>query len=173
MLGAAFLNSRIYEEIENDNGATIHAVGVVVVASFCAGIGAFSLYATDPEFSKLVLSSFTSLIRWAFLALITYFIGSTILKTDDTDVTWGQLARTMGFAQSPALLVAFGVFSSRLFLILSVIITFWLIATMVMAVRQSLDFKMNLSGSLRAFVVVVLASIPGLIINFTLLSLSS
>ena len=65
------------------------------------------------------------------------------LKTDDTDVTWGQLARTMGFAQSPALLVAFGVFSSRLFLILSVIITFWLIATMVMAVRQSLDFKMN------------------------------
>ena len=173
MIGAAMLNANVFEEIENDNQATIQAVAVVLVASFCAGIGSLSLNSVDPSVLDLVLSSFTSLIRWAFLALITYFLGSTLFKTENTNVTWGQLARTMGFAQSPAILVSFGYFSQTVFSYLTVIVTFWLIATMVIAVRQSLDYKMNLSGSLRAFVVVVLASIPGLIINYSILSISS
>ena len=170
---SGFYKYIVFEEIENDNQATIQAVAVVLVASFCAGIGSLSLNSVDPSVLDLVLSSFTSLIRWAFLALITYFLGSTLFKTENTNVTWGQLARTMGFAQSPAILVSFGYFSQTVFSYLTVIVTFWLIATMVIAVRQSLDYKMNLSGSLRAFVVVVLASIPGLIINYSILSISS
>ena len=173
MIGAAFLNVNIYEEIEHDPKATIQAIGVVILASFCAGIGAFSLYSVNPSILDLILSSFTSLIRWAFLALITYFVGSILLKTDQTNVTWGELARTMGFAQTPAILVTLGIFSGELYRYITMIVTFWLIATMVVAVRQALDFKKGISGNVRAFIVVLIASIPGLIINYYLLSLNA
>ena len=119
------------------------------------------------------MSSFTSLIRWAFLALITYFVGSILLKTDQTDVTWGQLARTMGFAQTPAIIVSLGFFSEDIYRFITMIVTFWLIATMVIAVRQALDFKRGMSGNLRAFIVVLIASIPGLLINYYILSLNA
>ena len=173
MIGATFLNANIYEEIEHDPKATIQAVSVVILASFCAGIGAFSLYSDNPSIFGLILSSFTSLIRWAFLALMTYFVGSILLKTDQTNVTWGELARTMGFAQTPAILVIFGFFSGELYRYITMIVTFWLIATMVVAVRQALDFKKGISGNVRAFIVVLIASIPALIINYILLSLNA
>ena len=53
MIGAAFLNVNIYEEIEHDPKATIQAIGVVILASFCAGIGAFSLYSVNPSILDL------------------------------------------------------------------------------------------------------------------------
>tara|TARA_B100000686_G_C16762370_1_gene959522 strand:- start:742 stop:1377 length:636 start_codon:yes stop_codon:yes gene_type:complete len=173
MIGAAFLNVNVYEEIEADKKATLQAVIVVILASFAAGIGAFSIYSVNPSILDLTLSSFTSLIRWAFLALITYFVGSVLLKTDETDVTWGELARTMGFAQTPAIIVSFGIFSDVLYRYITMIVTFWLIATMVVAVRQALDFKRGISGNIRAFIVVLLASIPGLLINYYILSLNA
>ena len=173
MIGAALLNVNVYEEIEADPKATFQAVLIVILASFSAGIGAFSLYSVNPSILDLTLSSFTSLIRWAFLALITYFVGSILLKTDQTDVTWGQLARTMGFAQTPAIIVSLGFFSEDIYRFITMIVTFWLIATMVIAVRQALDFKRGMSGNLRAFIVVLIASIPGLLINYYILSLNA
>ena len=173
MIGAALLNVNVYEEIEADPKATFQAVLIVILASFSAGIGAFSLYSVNPSILDLTLSSFTSLIRWAFLALITYFVGSILLKTDQTDVTWGQLARTMGFAQTPAIIVSLGFFSEDIYRFITMIVTFWLIARMVIAVRQALDFKRGMSGNLRAFIVVLIASIPGLLINYYILSLNA
>ena len=40
-------------------------------------------------------------------ALFTYVIGATILKTEDTEADWGQLARGTGFAQTPGILHVF------------------------------------------------------------------
>ena len=41
------------------------------------------------------------IVGWALWAWITYFVGTTLLKTPETDANWGQLARTLGFARSP------------------------------------------------------------------------
>jgi hypothetical protein len=45
---------------------------------------------------------------WALWAWITHFVGTTILKSTETEANWGQLARTLGFAQSPGVLKVFG-----------------------------------------------------------------
>ena len=72
--------------------------------------------------------------------MITFWIGTTILKTDRTNATWGQLARTTGFAQTP------GVFQILAFIpwigwIIAAIAGIWQLVAMVVAVRQALDYE--------------------------------
>ena len=53
MIGAALLNVNVYEEIEADPKATFQADLIVILASFSAGIGAFSLYSVNPSILDL------------------------------------------------------------------------------------------------------------------------
>ena len=43
-------------------------------------------------------------LSWAVWALVTWVIGTTILKTPETQADWGQMARGTGFAQTPGIL---------------------------------------------------------------------
>jgi hypothetical protein len=142
MVGAAGLNVHTYEQVENDPDATLQAMLVVIIVSIAAGIG--GLLAVGDEAGNpiwgLVLGVIGSLVRWTLWALITFWIGTTILKTDRTNATWGQLARTTGFAQTP------GVFQILAFIpwigwIIAAIAGIWQLVAMVVAVRQALDYE--------------------------------
>jgi hypothetical protein len=156
MIGAAGLNVHTYEQVENDPDATLQAMLVVIIVSIAAGIGGL-LAAGDEAINPiwgLVLGVIGSLVRWALWALITFWIGTTILKTDRTNATWGQLARTTGFAQTP------GIFQILTFIpflgwIIAAIAGIWQLVAMVIAVRQSLDYD----STWRAIGVVVIGFI--------------
>ena len=80
------------------------------------------------------------LIQWAAWAGVTFFIGTTIFKTPETHADWGQLARTTGFAQTPGLLKVLSFLPAvgpLIFLVASI----WQLVTMVIAVRQALDYQ--------------------------------
>ena len=73
-------------------------------------------------------------------------IGTTILRAPETDANWGQLARTLGYAQSPGVLKVFAVIPAIgpvVFLLVSV----WQLVAMVIAIRQALDYTSTLRAA--------------------------
>lgn len=150
MLGAARLKVGTYEEVEADTGATLQAMWVVVIVSVASGIG---LLGTGGDFGRLILGVVLGVAQWAILALATYWIGTGLLRTPETHATWGELARTTGFAQSPGILRIFGFIPGLGFIFFAV--SLWQFAAMVIAVRQALDY----SSTWRAVGVVAIAFI--------------
>ncbi len=104
MMGAARLNVATFEDVESDKGATIQAMIVVILVSIAGGIGGI----LTSGIMGLVFGILGGLFQWALWALVTFLIGTTILKTPETQADWGQLARTTGFAQTPGLFKVFG-----------------------------------------------------------------
>lgn len=133
MVRAAKLDVTLYEEVENDTAATGQALGVVVLSSVAAGIGAAA------GMRGLVLGIIASLLGWAFWAWITHLIGTRWLREPGTHADWSQLARTIGFAQAPGVLRVVGIIpflQGLVFLVTAI----WTLVAVVIAVRQALDF---------------------------------
>ena len=159
MLGAALLRADAYEDVEADRRATLQAFLIVILVAVAAGVGV--ALSGDGDLVKGIISGIIrGVVSWAVWALGTMLVGTTILKTRETEADWGQLARTTGFAQTPGLLNVL-IFIPVLGAILGILLIFWQIATMIIAVRQSLDY----TSTLRAFFVILIALIPVLIIN--------
>ena len=99
MIGAARLDIHTFEDVENDERATGQALIVVIIVSIAAAIG--GLAAADNIFVGLIFGVARGLLGWALWALVTFWVGTTILNTPQTHADWGQLARGTGFAQTP------------------------------------------------------------------------
>ena len=159
MLGAARLSVDTFEDVERDSSATIQALIVVIIVALASGIG--ELLSGEADILRaLVFGLIRGIISWAIWALIAMFVGTKILKTEQTEADWGQLARGTGFAQTPGILTVL-VFVPAVGTTIGVIALFWQLAAMVVAVRQTLDY----TSTLRAFFVILIAFIPVLIIN--------
>ena len=161
MLGAARLDVDTYEEVENDGGATIQALLVVIIVTIASIGGELLAGGEDVDVARaLVGGVIIGVVSWAIWALVTWIIGATILKTEETEADWGQLARTTGFAQTPRILNVFTFIPSIGWLI--ALATFvWSFVAMMIAVRQSLDY----TSTWRAFFVILIAFIPVIMIN--------
>ena len=151
MMGAAKLDTAVYEEVEADSSATRQAMAVVVVVSLATGIGMLR----TGDLVALVVGIPVSIGLWALWAWITYLIGTTILKTDKTEANWGQLARTLGFAQSPGVLKVFG-FIPGIGPLFFAIATIWQLVAMMIAIRQALEY----TSTWRAVGVAIVGFIP-------------
>ena len=123
---------------------------------------------TDAGVGWIIVSGIIrGVVSWALWALFAWLIGSTLLKTAQTEANWGQLARPTGFAQTPGILNVF-FFIPILGAIIYLVALVWTITCMIIAVRQSLDY----TSSLRAFFVILLALIPVFILNAIVFSLT-
>ena len=151
MVGASRLDIHIFEEVEADTAATKQALSVVLLVALATGIASMGTIGVRGLFVGVVVS----VAGWAIWAWIVYFIGTKILPEHETHADWGQLARSLGFAQSPGVLRVFGVVpgvGGIIFLVVSV----WMLVSMVIAVRQALDY----TSTLRAIGVVLIGFIP-------------
>ncbi len=134
MIRAARLEPQLYEEVEHDQSATGQALLVVVLGSIAGGIGALS-----GGIGGLIFGIIAALIGWAVYAFIAYWVGTNIFKGPQTEATWGQLLRTLGFANSPRVLLVLAIIPVvGIFVVLAVFI--WTLFTTVIAIRQALDF---------------------------------
>jgi hypothetical protein len=158
MIRAAMLQAGLYEEVEADKSATLQALLVVVLVALATGIGGLR----GGDVGALVPGVLVALGGWALWALITYLFGTTLFRTPETHADWGELARTLGFAQSAGVFKVFGflpVVGNAVFFAVSL----WQLAAMVLAIRQALDYR-----SLWRAVAVAVA---GFIVNLVLLAL--
>jgi hypothetical protein len=164
MVGAARLNAGTYEEVEADTGATGQAALVVVISSICLAIGAH----LGAGVIGLVLVALLRLLGWYVWALVTYLIGTRWLPGAKTQADVGQLLRTLGFASAPGIVGVLGVIPG-LGAVVNVVVGLWMLAAMVIAVRQALDY--DTTGRAIAVVVIgflaylLVAAIAGLIVG--------
>jgi len=157
MIRVCRLDVHIFEEVEADTSATRQALLVVAIVALATGIA--SLGTTG--LSGLFVGVAIAIAGWAIWAGILYLIGTKILPSHETHADWGQLARTVGFAQSPGVFRVLGVLpvvGGIIFLVVSV----WMLVAMVIAVRQALDY----TSTRRAISVVLLSYIPVAVFMF-------
>jgi hypothetical protein len=138
LIGALALDPVTYEEVEADRSATGQAMLVVVLSSVGAGIGARGL--GSGSLPSMVFISALSLLTWAAWALLTYQIGVRLLPDTDTRADVGELLRTIGFSAAPGMLRIFGIVPGAAIPAFA-ITAVWMLAAMVVAVRQALDYK--------------------------------
>lgn len=137
LVGAAALDVSIYEEVETDRGATTQALAVVVLSSLAAGVGARGFAGGDV--AGIAFFGAVALVAWAAWALVTYEIGARILPEPQTRADVGELLRTTGFATAPGLLRVFGLLPGTTVPVF-VVTAVWMLAAMIVGVRQALDY---------------------------------
>jgi hypothetical protein len=142
MIRAARLDATLYEEVENDEAATTQALIVVSLSSICSGVGTAINQAVLGEGFRgigigLLGGIFTALLVWFAWSLITYFIGTYVFGGS---ASFGELLRTIGFSDSPGVLLIFS-FIPILGGLISFAVWIWGLIAMVVAVRQALDFS--------------------------------
>jgi hypothetical protein len=135
MIRAAKLDVSLYEEVEADKNAMSQAVAVVGLASLAGGIG----FMPTAGLTGLVIGTVGSLLGWYIWAFLTYIIGTKLLPEPQTQADHGELLRTIGFSSAPGMLRIFGIIPGLGGLV-NLLAGMWMLAAMVIAVRQALDY---------------------------------
>jgi hypothetical protein len=131
VLGAVRLDVDTYEEVEADETATTQAAGVVILAAVAQAVGASSA-----GFSPIG-AAVGALLGWAVWSGVTYLIGAKLFKGT---ATWGELLRTLGFAQAPGFLYALA-FIPGLGWVIRAVAAIWILIAGIVAIRQALDIS--------------------------------
>ena len=135
MIRAAKLDVNLYEEVEADKNAMSQAVGVVTLSSLAGGIG----FMQQAGLTGLVIGTAGSLLGWYIWAFLTYVIGTKLLPEPQTRADHGELLRTIGFSSAPGILRIFSIIPGLGGLV-NLLAGVWMLAAMVIAVRQALDY---------------------------------
>ena len=157
MVRASRLDVHIFEEVEADTSATRQALSVVALVALATGIASLGTTGLIGLFVGVV----SAIVGWALWAWILHLIGTKIMPSHSTHADWGQLARTLGFAQSPGIFKVLGlvpVIGNIIFAVASI----WMLVAMVVAVRQALDY----TSTWRAIAVVLIGFIPYLLLMY-------
>ena len=132
MIGAAMLNTATYEEVEADTTATGQAAVVVVLVAICSAIGLIWM----GGMRAIIAGPIRALISWVVWSGVTYLVGTRLFHGT---ATWGELLRTIGFAQSPGVFMLVGLIPVIGWLAFP-IVAIWQLVAGVIAIRQALDF---------------------------------
>lgn len=139
IIRAAKLDANLYEEVEADTGAMSQAMGVVVLASIASGIGMIERVGIG----GLLVGTLAALLGWYIWAYLAYIIGTKLLPEPQTQADFGQLLRTTGFSSSPGLIRVVGIIPGLTGIVFFVA-AIWMLAAMIIAIRQALDYKSTL-----------------------------
>ncbi|MEZ4423137.1 MAG: Yip1 family protein [Gemmatimonadota bacterium] len=131
MTGAALLDVDTFEEVEADETATGQAALVVVVVAACQAIGHWG------SRSGMITGALAALAGWAVWAGVTYLIGTRLF---DGRATWGEVLRTLGFAQAPGVLAILGLLPLVRWGV-GIVLPFWMLAAGIVGLRQALDIS--------------------------------
>ena len=143
MQGVLVFDVDVYEEVEHDPRATWQAALVVALATAAQALGSL---ATGPV--EMVRAAAGALGGWAVFAGLAWLIGARLFRGE---ATWGEVWRTIGFAQTPALLAALAWVPLVGWLVEAVVVL-WVLWASVVALRAALDID-----TLRAVVTGILA----------------
>lgn len=140
MVRAALLDIGLYEEVERDVKATGQAFQVILIVAIASGIGRSIsyLFPFHPGLavSGLVGGIVATIIGWLIWSFIAFWVGTNIFKGT---ASYGELLRTIGFANSPRVLEVF-LFFPLIGGLIGAIVWLWALVAGVIAIRQALDF---------------------------------
>ena len=134
MFRASKLDVELYEEVEADKSLLTEAMVVVILSSLASGIGSWSM-----GFGELFTTTLGELVSWYVWAFIVYLIGTKLLPEPQTVADHGELLRTIGYSSAPGVIRIFKVILPND--AIDHIATIWMLASMIVAVRQALDYE--------------------------------
>ena len=129
------IEPEVFDEVQRDKNATIAAGIVVVLSSLAAGVGASHLGSVN-----FFLAPGLSLISWFVWAYIVYFVGVKLFPDLKTKTSHTALLRSIGFSSAPGIIRVLG-FNQELMSVTFIGSAFWMLACMVVAVKQTLNYK--------------------------------
>src|SRR5215204_3559739 len=143
MMRASRLNIQLYEEVEADTNATNQALLVVVLVSVASGIGSMigaamassagpGLLTPNPV-GALIGGLLSALIGWGVWSYVIYFVGTRFFGGQ---ATYGELLRTLGFAESPGVLLILS-FIPVLGGLLAFAVGIWILVASFIGTRQA------------------------------------
>src|SRR5688572_1956117 len=145
VIGAIRINPQTFEEVEHDQSATGQAAIVVLATAISGGLG-------TGYFTGVIAGAISGMIGWAVGAFVLLIVGTKLLPGKNTEADYGQMLRTMGFAQAIGIFGILGLIPILGYLI-KFVIWIWILVAMVIAVRQALDYE----DTMRAVLVCVVA----------------
>jgi hypothetical protein len=134
VIGAIRLQAATFEDVEHDTSATSQAAIVVLAATVARSLSWYYLGVT-----ALVGSIVGALIGWVVGALVVWLIGTRLLPGKNTEGDFGQLLRTLGFAQAAGVFGVLGIIPILGWLI-GFAVGVWVLIATVVAVKQALDY---------------------------------
>jgi hypothetical protein len=132
MIGAARLDAATYEEVESDYSATGQAALVVTLVAIASAIGGAGAGGRG-----IIGGILAAIVGWLVWSGIAYLIGD---KLFGGTATWGELLRTIGFAQAQGVLLVLAIIPVLGWLVQAVV-GIWLLVAGIVAIRQALDFS--------------------------------
>lgn len=173
MIRAAMLDPRLYEEVEHDRSATGQAMQVIIIVALAGGIGGalLKLLTLNPidAVTGLIGGILAAVVGWLVWALVTYMIGTGVFGGK---ATYGEMLRTLGFAQSPNVLAIFtGVLGGIPLFggLLRFALLVWVLLAGLIAIRQALDVGTGkavltavIGWVVMAIIVTIIASVFGI-----------
>jgi hypothetical protein len=130
MIGAARLDVATYEAVEADVDATAQAAAVVAMVAVAQAVGSSALGPVGA-----MSAAGAALIGWLVWAGITFLIGQ---KVFGGEATWGEVMRTLGFAQAPGILWLLA-FLPVIGWFLDLLLPLWIAVAGFIGIRQALD----------------------------------
>jgi len=161
MLGALRLETATYEEVEADEKATGEAAFIVVATSLLSGAVNGVLTGASSGF----FGALGSFLGWVFYAWVAYIVGVKLFPGPATKSSWGEVARTLGYANMPRFLIIFELVPG-LAAITRTVVGLWVLAATIVALRSALDISIG-----RAIWIAIASAIAQLIIIAVALSL--
>lgn len=147
----ATFNTRTYEEVARDPNATMEAAIVVAVVAVSTGLGRL-FQGPGPLIGGIV----SMLLGWVVAAAVIYFVGSRVTGDPATSSSVERVMRVVGYAAVPNV---FAFLTSIWFVgwLVSLILSVWMLITMILAIRASLN--MTISRAIATGFIAWLASI--------------
>lgn len=165
MIRAAQLQESLYEEVERDRNATSQAAQVVLIAAVAGAIATLISSPSARGIGAALVSIVLTVIGWVIWSYLTYWVGTTFFKTEQTRVTPGEMLRTIGFSHAPGVLRIF-TFIPVLGWLIALGAGVWQLVAGVIAVRAAMDFDTG-----RAIATVVVGWIIQFIVTVVLFGL--
>lgn len=136
MAGALRLDRATYEAIEADRKSTGEAAFIVVATTFVAAAG--HALAVRGSVDDGIAAGIGALIGWAFSAWIALFVGTRLLPGRATKADWGEVARTVAYANTPRFFLIL-LFLPVIGPLVQTVVGLWVLAATVVAMRAAFD----------------------------------
>ena len=115
---------------------------------------------------SVVAATLTALLAWAIWAFLTLVVGTRVLPETETQADVGQLLRVLGFAAAPGMLQVLAIVPALRPYVFA-LTELWMLAAMVVAVRQALDY----TSTLRAVGVCAIGWVIQMLVAVTVLGM--
>lgn len=147
MIGAALLNTRVYQDVRDDPIATLQAFQIILLSSialFVAGIIEYvDVVDIGGQIQLFTWSLSSAIAGWVTLSLLAYLIGRKLLARN---IVFPSLLRTIGFAHMPGVFYILFIFFTGIWaVIINAIILVWVVVAIIVALRETLQVS-SLTG---------------------------